>query len=58
MSKYGYVDNVDKDFLYILGLFKVSFCFFNAYLVVFGLLLQKTEKKWKNTYNKSIEKIL
>ena len=32
-------------FLYVWGLFKGSFCLFNAYLVVFGLLLPKTKEK-------------
>ena len=30
-------------FLYVLGLFKGSFGRFNAYLVVFGIFLPKTE---------------
>ena len=34
-------------FLGILGFFKGSFDIFNAYLVVFGLFLTKTEKKLK-----------
>ena len=37
--------NVNRDFLYVLGLFEGSFGFFNAYLVVFGLFLPKTEEE-------------
>ena len=33
-----------KGFLYVLGPFKGSFGRFNAYLVVIGLFLPKTEK--------------
>ena len=40
----GGSDNVDKDFLYILNLFKGSVGPLNAYLVVFGLILPKTEE--------------
>ena len=36
-------DNVDTDFLYVLGLFKGSFGLFIAYLVVFGLFVPNTE---------------
>ena len=31
--------------MYVLGLVKGSFDLFNAYLVVFGLILPKTEEK-------------
>ena len=31
--------------MYVLGLLKGSFGFYNAYLVAIGLLLPKTEKK-------------
>ena len=31
--------------MYVLGLFEGSFGLFNAYLVVFGLFLPKTEEK-------------
>ena len=37
--------NVDQAFLYVLGIFKGGFGLFNAYLVVFGLFLPKTEEK-------------
>ena len=40
--------NVDKDFCVFVGLFKGSFDLSNAYLVVFGLFLPKTEEIKKN----------
>ena len=42
--------------MYVLGLFEGSFGLFNAYLVVFGLFLPKTEEKNLNTYSKSFLK--
>ena len=45
----GGSDNVDKVFLYVLGLFESSFGLFNAYFVVFGLFLPKTEEN-KNVH--------
>ena len=42
----GGSDNVDKDFLHVLQLCKTSFGLFNAYLIVFDLILpKKAEKK-------------
>ena len=45
----GGSDNVDKDFLHVLQLFNTSFGLFNAYLVVFDLILPK--KAEKKTYS-------
>ena len=41
----GRSDNVDKDFLHVLGFLKGSFDLFNAYFVALGLFLTKTEEK-------------
>ena len=46
-GKAGGSDNVDTDFVYVLGLFKGSFGLFNAYLVVFCLFLPKKEDFFK-----------
>ena len=48
----GGVRQCGLGFLYVLGLFEASFGLFNAYLVVFGLFLPKTEEEKKNTYRK------
>ena len=46
--------------MYVVGLFKGSFGLFNAYLVVFGLFLPKTEEKIKiplvNNFKDVLEK--
>ena len=43
--------------MYVLGLLRpFFFCLFNAYLVVFGLFLPKTEEKNKKKYLQKIIK--
>ena len=43
-------------FVYVLGFFKGSFGLFNAYLVLFGLFLPKTEEKNEHLVKLDIDK--